>query len=181
VLSPLQGYPGDIAVTRPAHREPLTASGWKQLGARTTQCSRRNVAMIGRCTTWALAPICPGVWRTPSWRACGTSGRSLTGRAVLLIAVHAGSGRSRAKCSRHIAGRRPTDRASSRASSNCRCGIGHRTRTTRPPPRVRRWLVPRSAMGRKRRPVPKIASVAALATFLGVGDGHLAWLWDARA
>ncbi len=48
------------------------------------------------------------------------------------------------------------------------------------PPRVRRWLVPEPAMGRTRWPVPEIASVGALATFLGVSDGHLAWLSDAR-
>lgn len=47
-------------------------------------------------------------------------------------------------------------------------------------PRVRRWLVPQPAMGRTRWPVPEIASVGALATFLGVSDGHLAWLADAR-
>jgi RNA-directed DNA polymerase len=49
------------------------------------------------------------------------------------------------------------------------------------PPRVRRWLVPEPAMGRRRWPVPEIASVGALATFLGVSDGELAWFADARA
>ena len=49
------------------------------------------------------------------------------------------------------------------------------------PPRVRRWLVPELAMGRRRWPVPEIASVGALATFLGVSDGELAWFADARA
>jgi len=48
------------------------------------------------------------------------------------------------------------------------------------PPRVRRWLVSQPAMGRRRWAVPEIASVGALATFLGVSDGHLAWLSDAR-
>ena len=48
-------------------------------------------------------------------------------------------------------------------------------------PRVRRWLVPELAMGRRRWPVPEIASVGALATFLGVSDGELAWFADARA
>jgi RNA-directed DNA polymerase len=48
------------------------------------------------------------------------------------------------------------------------------------PPLVRRWLVPESAMGRRRWPVPEIASVGALARFLGVSDGDLAWLKDAR-
>lgn len=40
-LSPLRGYPGDTRMTRPVHREPLTASSGKQLWARTTECSRR--------------------------------------------------------------------------------------------------------------------------------------------
>lgn len=48
------------------------------------------------------------------------------------------------------------------------------------PPRVRRWLVPKPAMGPKRWPVPEIASVGSLATFLDVSDGELAWLADAR-
>ena len=48
------------------------------------------------------------------------------------------------------------------------------------PPRVRRWLLPELAMGRRPWPVPELASVAALARLLGVGDGHLAWLADTR-
>jgi hypothetical protein len=36
-------------------------------------------------------------------------------------------------------------------------------------------------MGRRRWPVPEIASVGALASFLGVSDGELAWFVDARA
>jgi hypothetical protein len=48
------------------------------------------------------------------------------------------------------------------------------------PPRVLRWLVPEPAMGRRRWPVPEIASVGQLATFLGVSDADLAWLADAR-
>ena len=48
------------------------------------------------------------------------------------------------------------------------------------PPQVRRWLIPEPAMGRRRWPVPEIASVGDLASFLGVSDGELAWLADAR-
>lgn len=48
------------------------------------------------------------------------------------------------------------------------------------PPRVRRRLVPEPAMGARRWPVPEIASVGSLATFLGVSTGELAWLADAR-
>jgi RNA-directed DNA polymerase len=49
------------------------------------------------------------------------------------------------------------------------------------PPRIRRWLIPEPAMGRRRWPVPEIASVGGLAGFLGVSDGELAWFADARA
>jgi hypothetical protein len=35
-------------------------------------------------------------------------------------------------------------------------------------------------MGRRRRPVPEIASLGALAAWLGVSDGELAWLADTR-
>ncbi|HWE14099.1 MAG TPA: reverse transcriptase family protein [Solirubrobacteraceae bacterium] len=48
------------------------------------------------------------------------------------------------------------------------------------PPRVRRWLVPEPGMGRRRWPVPEIASVGALGRFLDLSDGELAWLADAR-
>ena len=49
------------------------------------------------------------------------------------------------------------------------------------PPTVRRWLLPEPAMGRRRWPVPEIASIGALAGFLGVSDGELSWFADARA
>jgi RNA-directed DNA polymerase len=49
------------------------------------------------------------------------------------------------------------------------------------PPRVRRWLVPEPAMGRRRWPVPEIASLGDLAAFLGLSAGELAWFADARA
>jgi RNA-directed DNA polymerase len=49
------------------------------------------------------------------------------------------------------------------------------------PPRVRRWLVPQAAMGRRRWPVPEIPTVGELAAFLGVRDGVLAWMADARS
>jgi RNA-directed DNA polymerase len=48
------------------------------------------------------------------------------------------------------------------------------------PPRVRRWLVPEPAMGQRRWPVPEVASLGELAAFIGVSDGELAWLADAR-
>ncbi len=47
-------------------------------------------------------------------------------------------------------------------------------------PRVRRWLVPASAMGRRPWPVPEIASVGDLADRLGLGYGELQWLADTR-
>ena len=47
-------------------------------------------------------------------------------------------------------------------------------------PRVRRWLIPELAMGRRPWPVPELTSVAALARFLGLGLGQLDWLADVR-
>ena len=48
------------------------------------------------------------------------------------------------------------------------------------PPQVVRWLVPESAMGRRRWPVPELASVRALGEFLEATDGELAWMADVR-
>ncbi len=48
------------------------------------------------------------------------------------------------------------------------------------PPVVRRWLIPPPAMGRRRWPVPELDSVGALSEYLGLSDGQLAWLADAR-
>jgi hypothetical protein len=49
------------------------------------------------------------------------------------------------------------------------------------PPQVRRWLVPETAMGQRRWPVPELASAGALAQWLEVSVGELAWLADARS
>ena len=48
------------------------------------------------------------------------------------------------------------------------------------PPQVRRWLVPHAAMGRRRWSVPELATAGALAKWLDVSVGELAWLADAR-
>jgi RNA-directed DNA polymerase len=48
------------------------------------------------------------------------------------------------------------------------------------PPHVRKWLIPTPQMGRRRWPVPEIASLGDLAEFLGLSDGQLAWLADVR-
>jgi RNA-directed DNA polymerase len=48
------------------------------------------------------------------------------------------------------------------------------------PPQVRRWLVPQTAMGRRRWPVPELATTGGLAQWLDVSVGELAWLADAR-
>jgi len=48
-------------------------------------------------------------------------------------------------------------------------------------PRVRRWFTPEPAMGRRRWPVPDLPSLHAVAEFLGLSDGHLAWLSDVRS
>lgn len=50
--------------------------------------------------------------------------------------------------------------------------LRHRPPDGTDPPLVRRWLVPEPAMARLRWPVPEIASVGALATFLGVTNGN---------
>ncbi|MGI8803151.1 MAG: reverse transcriptase family protein [Solirubrobacteraceae bacterium] len=50
-----------------------------------------------------------------------------------------------------------------------------------PPPRVRRWLVPEPAMGRRPWPSPPLPSLAALAEFLELGPGELLWLADVRS
>jgi RNA-directed DNA polymerase len=48
------------------------------------------------------------------------------------------------------------------------------------PPRVRRWLIPVSEMGRRRWPVPELSSPGQLAEWLGCEGGELAWFADAR-
>jgi RNA-directed DNA polymerase len=48
------------------------------------------------------------------------------------------------------------------------------------PPRARTWLIPEPQMGSMPWPVPEIASLGALAGFLGLTAGELAWLADAR-
>ncbi|MGH2850172.1 MAG: reverse transcriptase family protein [Solirubrobacteraceae bacterium] len=48
------------------------------------------------------------------------------------------------------------------------------------PPQVRRWLVAEPAMGRARWPVPRLASVGALAEFLELEIGELSWFADIR-
>jgi len=46
---------------------------------------------------------------------------------------------------------------------------------------VRRWFIPEPQMGRRRWPVPQIASVGELAAILELTDGELAWLADTRS
>lgn len=48
-------------------------------------------------------------------------------------------------------------------------------------PRVRRWFIPEPQMGRVRWPVPELASPGALAAFLSLSAGELAWLADTRS
>ena len=50
----------------------------------------------------------------------------------------------------------------------------------RAPPRVRRWLLAEPAMGRRRWPVPELASLDDLARHLDLGAGQLAWMADTR-
>ena len=51
---------------------------------------------------------------------------------------------------------------------------------SRPPPRVRRWLLAEPAMGRRRWPVPELASLDDLARHLDLDAGGLAWMADTR-
>jgi hypothetical protein len=48
------------------------------------------------------------------------------------------------------------------------------------PPHIRNWLISNREMGRRRWPVPEIATVGELAEFLDLSDGELAWLADIR-
>lgn len=48
------------------------------------------------------------------------------------------------------------------------------------PPRISRRLIPTPQMGRRRWPVPEIASLGELAEFLSLSDGELSWLADVR-
>ena len=49
------------------------------------------------------------------------------------------------------------------------------------PPRVTRWYLPEPQMGRRRWPVPPLASPAEVAAFLELSEGELAWLADTRS
>ena len=49
-----------------------------------------------------------------------------------------------------------------------------------PAPRPRRWFTPEPQMGRRRWPVPELASLGSLADFLDLTAGELGWLGDIR-
>jgi RNA-directed DNA polymerase len=56
-----------------------------------------------------------------------------------------------------------------------------RRESSGPPPKVRRWFLPESAMGRMPWPVPELADLRVLADFLEMDAGELAWLGDTRS
>ena len=58
--------------------------------------------------------------------------------------------------------------------------IAHQPPDDTGPPRPRRWFIPEPQMGRRRWPVPELPSLGALAAFLELADGQLAWLADVR-
>jgi RNA-directed DNA polymerase len=129
---------------------------------------RRTRAYLSRCVADAFLA---GVWNERAMVA--RVGRSLDGRPAWMLPV-----------AREVLAayhRPPADRPRELAAFIAlaleglpRSGDGPR------PPRVRRWLIPELAMGSRRWPVPELASVGALAEFLELSAGELAWLADAR-
>jgi RNA-directed DNA polymerase len=129
---------------------------------------RRTRAYLSRCVTDAFLA---GVWNERAMVA--RVGRSLDSRPPWLLPV-----------AREVLAayhRPPADRPRELAAFIA-VALEDRPRPedAARPPRVRRWLIPEPAMGRRRWPVPELASVGALAEFLELSAGELAWLADAR-
>ena len=163
----------------PAHREPSTAS----VGSRSGHARRsavgarrrddwvvydaRTRAYLSRCLADAFLA---GVWNE----------RALVDRAGRALDP-------RPRWVRHVAREvlaayhRPPADAPRELARFIALAMRERKPAGDRPPTVRRWLLPKPAMGRRRWPVPEIASVGDLARFFGVRDGELAWFADARA
>ena len=77
---------------------------------------------------------------------------------------------------------RPADRPRELAAFIAACEPFQRAvRASHRPVRVHTWMAAPTEMGRRRWPVPVIDDLAALAGWLGVTPGHLAWFADARS
>jgi len=129
---------------------------------------RRTRAYLSRCVADAFLA---GVWNERAMVA--RVGRSLDSRPPWLLPV-----------AREVLAayhRPPADRPRELAAFIALALEGRpRPEDATRSPRVRRWLIPELAMGSRRWPVPELASVGALAEFLELSAGDLAWLADAR-
>jgi RNA-directed DNA polymerase len=129
---------------------------------------RRTRAYLSRCVADAFLA---GVWNERAMVA--RVGRSLDSRPAWMLPV-----------AREVLAayhRPPADRPRELAAFIALALEGLPRPGDKPrPPRVRRWLIPELAMGSRRWPVPELASVGALAEFLELSAGELAWLADAR-
>ena len=76
---------------------------------------------------------------------------------------------------------RPADRPRELARVLAACEPFARLAWTDRPPRAKVWLAAPTEMGRRRWPVPVVDDLAALAAWLGVTPGHLAWFADRRS
>jgi RNA-directed DNA polymerase len=76
---------------------------------------------------------------------------------------------------------RPADRPRELATLLAACEPFARLAWTDRPPRAKVWLTSPTEMGQRRWPVPVVDDLAALAGWLGVTPGHLAWFADRRS
>ena len=177
---PLRGYPGDTCVTKPVHREPSTASARKQDRARTTSAvgarCRDHVQVYDARSRGYLARCLADAFLAGAWNE-----RALVDRARRVLDRRPSWVRSVARDVLAAYHCPPTDRPRELARF-IELALGSRRPVAGDPapPRIRRWLVPEPAMGPRRWPVPELTSTGALASFLGLSDGELAWIADAR-
>jgi RNA-directed DNA polymerase len=178
---PLRGYPGDTTVTKPAHRVRTPAlceavqrtHDGRAVGARRRDHVRMysfsERSEIAHCLAVALLA---GAWSEPE----------MVGRADLALDA---SLRWTPRVVREVLAsyhRPPGDRPRELAAF-IELALDRRQtpKGEERPPRPQRWLAPEPAMGRRRWPVPELASTGALAEFLELSPGPLAWLADARS
>lgn len=131
--------------------------------------SQRTRTVLSRCLADAFLA---GVWNESALVRRGSAALDRRPRWLLPIA-------------REVLGsyhRPPADRPRELARLIA-AALGDRSHDPRehPAPRVRRWFLPESAMGRRRWPVPELTTLAELAAFLSLDDGELGWLADTRS